>query len=595
MTAAWHVGPIEGAEFWWTLVSSPEILVFLFFMITDPRTIPASRAGRRAYAVGVGLLATLLIAPFTTEFATKVAVLERALPRLRSAAAPRRCSARHVSLLDERFAPLAGSPLRASLAGALVFAGLVIAAGIPARPGAAAATGAPQALPDVTVLDSRGVAEIDESTARNIARDVVADLRHRVRGSANAEIWSARPTGASGEWLAALWQRIREASDGADRRLRRTTSRGWSSASVPGDDQGPPTVVARLEGTRTPSRTVELALEGGRYRIVRSEGGLPALDRGRALARKHVERHLARGRRTGGRPATSVNGAFRFGISNDTTAMMGGGLCWLDYDSDGWLDLFVVNSYALADMTAWEARGGLPRSALYRNEQGKFTDVSARHRRRSPTTRERMRRCRLRPRRPHRHLRDDCGIQRADRRVRRTSLERRRRVVHGGRSSGRHQLARMARRGGGRRRERRRAAGPVRVELHRRELADPLFRFRLPHEPPCGARPPLPQSRRTARTTAPRSARWGRSPASRTSGSVTASARCSPTSIATGASTYTWRTTGIRTSCTGTSRGPESSGSGSPRSLGVRPSTTRTPAWASQPPTSARTGAPTCS
>ena len=40
MTAAWHVGPIEGAEFWWLLVSSPEILVFLFFMITDPKTIP---------------------------------------------------------------------------------------------------------------------------------------------------------------------------------------------------------------------------------------------------------------------------------------------------------------------------------------------------------------------------------------------------------------------------------------------------------------------------------------------------------------------------------------------------------------------------
>ena len=47
MTAAWHVGPIEGVEFWWTLVSSPEILVFLFFMITDPRTIPDER-GRDA-------------------------------------------------------------------------------------------------------------------------------------------------------------------------------------------------------------------------------------------------------------------------------------------------------------------------------------------------------------------------------------------------------------------------------------------------------------------------------------------------------------------------------------------------------------------
>ena len=49
MTAAWHVGPIEGRQFWWLLVTSPEILVFLFFMITDPKTIPASRSGRRAY------------------------------------------------------------------------------------------------------------------------------------------------------------------------------------------------------------------------------------------------------------------------------------------------------------------------------------------------------------------------------------------------------------------------------------------------------------------------------------------------------------------------------------------------------------------
>ena len=54
MTAAWHVGPIEGAEFWWLLVSSPEILVFLFFMITDPKTIPASPRGRRVYAVASG-------------------------------------------------------------------------------------------------------------------------------------------------------------------------------------------------------------------------------------------------------------------------------------------------------------------------------------------------------------------------------------------------------------------------------------------------------------------------------------------------------------------------------------------------------------
>ena len=89
MTARWHLGPISGWAFWWLLVTSPEILIFLFFMITDPMTIPRGRVARVVYAVGVGLLATLLIAPQTTEYATKVAVLGRARPRLRSSA---RCS-----------------------------------------------------------------------------------------------------------------------------------------------------------------------------------------------------------------------------------------------------------------------------------------------------------------------------------------------------------------------------------------------------------------------------------------------------------------------------------------------------------------------
>ena len=77
MTARWHLGPVTGWEFWRVLVFSPEILVFLFFMITDPKTIPAGRRGRRLYAVGIGLIATLLIAPQTTEFATKVALRHR--------------------------------------------------------------------------------------------------------------------------------------------------------------------------------------------------------------------------------------------------------------------------------------------------------------------------------------------------------------------------------------------------------------------------------------------------------------------------------------------------------------------------------------
>src|SRR5918992_1380911 len=198
MTAAWHVGPIEGFDFWWTLVSSPEILVFLFFMITDPRTIPASKAGRRAYAVGVGLLATLLIAPFTTEFAAKVAVLG-ALFLV--------CAARPVLvLLGERTTVRPRPPAfvtgALALVGAVAFVGLVVAAGIPARPEAASASEPPSMrLPQVTVDASADVAPIDRRTARRIARDVLADLRDEAKALQLLSRQRAA-AGATGEWLA---------------------------------------------------------------------------------------------------------------------------------------------------------------------------------------------------------------------------------------------------------------------------------------------------------------------------------------------------------------------------------------------------------
>ncbi|HWB56355.1 MAG TPA: hypothetical protein VG479_05410, partial [Gaiellaceae bacterium] len=47
MTAHWWLGPLEGFTLWRILVFSPEVLVFLFFMITDPRTIPRTGPGRR--------------------------------------------------------------------------------------------------------------------------------------------------------------------------------------------------------------------------------------------------------------------------------------------------------------------------------------------------------------------------------------------------------------------------------------------------------------------------------------------------------------------------------------------------------------------
>ena len=84
MTANWHLGPVSDGYFWQVLILSPEVFVFLCFMITDPKTVPDGRIARRVYAVAIGLIACLLIAPQTTEFGAKVALLGVAHDRLRS-------------------------------------------------------------------------------------------------------------------------------------------------------------------------------------------------------------------------------------------------------------------------------------------------------------------------------------------------------------------------------------------------------------------------------------------------------------------------------------------------------------------------------
>jgi ASPIC and UnbV/FG-GAP-like repeat len=70
------------------------------------------------------------------------------------------------------------------------------------------------------------------------------------------------------------------------------------------------------------------------------------------------------------------HGAFRRDESPDAAAMTGGGVCWLDYDGDGWLDLFVVNGHSRNERDEWEARGGLPTTRLFRNREGRFADVT---------------------------------------------------------------------------------------------------------------------------------------------------------------------------------------------------------------------------
>jgi hypothetical protein len=75
MIARWAFSPVCGAHFWWIIVTSPEILIFMFFMITDPKTVPSGRVARVAFGASVAVASTLLIAPQTTEFGAKVGLL----------------------------------------------------------------------------------------------------------------------------------------------------------------------------------------------------------------------------------------------------------------------------------------------------------------------------------------------------------------------------------------------------------------------------------------------------------------------------------------------------------------------------------------
>jgi ASPIC and UnbV/FG-GAP-like repeat len=403
MSARWHLGPVEGWTFWRILVFSPEVLVFLFFMITDPKTIPAGRTARRVYGVTIGLLATLLIAPQTTEYASKVALLG-ALALV--------CAVRPLLewLLPEGAA--SSSPLRrlgarglgaAALTAAAAFAGLVVLAGLPARPGAESARAATVngELPHVTVVPSSTIAsEIDEATATRIATDIVADLRSSADALRRRDEALAA-TGAGGEWLADLRRQIRSSRSGAvvvpeyevdDVRL----------TLEPGEGQGPPLVVAALEGSlvraryggstgravsqgdRTPfQRTVELVFDEGRFLIVGTRDetiGTPAAPVAAPVAplplAGYVAPHL--------KPVSDQVGlvfwqsSFRYTVTpSDPVAMMGAGVCWLDYDGDGWMDLFAVNSYSELDVARWKQEGGLPRSALFHNKRGRFVDVSS--------------------------------------------------------------------------------------------------------------------------------------------------------------------------------------------------------------------------
>ncbi len=75
MVASWHVTPICGTDLWQILAISPEVMIFGFFMVPDPRTVPDGPAARAVFGILVALLSALLLGPTSLEFWTKTAIL----------------------------------------------------------------------------------------------------------------------------------------------------------------------------------------------------------------------------------------------------------------------------------------------------------------------------------------------------------------------------------------------------------------------------------------------------------------------------------------------------------------------------------------
>lgn len=73
--ATWATEPVTGWFYWSTIVLSPETMIFVFFMMSDPQTAPRSREGRILFGAATALFAVVLIAPQPTEFGVKLAIL----------------------------------------------------------------------------------------------------------------------------------------------------------------------------------------------------------------------------------------------------------------------------------------------------------------------------------------------------------------------------------------------------------------------------------------------------------------------------------------------------------------------------------------
>ena len=203
ITTRYSLGPISGAHFWWIIMTSPEILIFMFFMITDPRTVPEGRVARICYGTAIGITSALFIAPWGTEFGAKVGLLSGlvvvcATRPLFDRYLPARGSADDDPIRSVRrllAAPRLGSRAALALGAVAVLVAVMTVAGLPARArhaDAAAVIGPasivrldPTTLPEITIDPQ--VAGISAALAtQDGAREVLVALDFNLQVEAEA-------------------------------------------------------------------------------------------------------------------------------------------------------------------------------------------------------------------------------------------------------------------------------------------------------------------------------------------------------------------------------------------------------------------------
>jgi len=177
MTARWAFAPVCGGDYWRAIVTSPEVLIFMFFMITDPKTVPRGRVSHVVFCVLVAVVCIFLMAPQTTEFWSKVGLLggltamcvlrpllQRLLPEPGSSGDGLRPFLRRID--GVRIALL--SIVLVALGGGVVLAG-------------SSSRGA--AVPQTSDILGRALEEVDPSTLPSITIDQgVLDWNHEIAG-----------------------------------------------------------------------------------------------------------------------------------------------------------------------------------------------------------------------------------------------------------------------------------------------------------------------------------------------------------------------------------------------------------------------------